>query len=355
MSNVRPEKQAATTTSVSNKEYSTYLPLPIIENGPGVFTNPFTDEVEAASMSGFFTNGTNVDGSESNDADSSSFVTFASTRQNQIEVNNNKAALQHQQNLQQQQHDNVPALPLHFQVPDRSSKVTQLNASSFILGEIPTLNSIPMIENDKNQFVGILQSKEHIPILGSDENRNGLVQDPIQTLNQVQDQGKYHMQQHSNVTSEPYSNNITQRNQPLIENEGNTKIPKLAHSSQGTTTTLNRGKNIYAAKVISSQTYTVPQTTLTYQKHSKRKSTAVSVSSSSVPPEMSGDEEEIKRRKKRDRNLREQQRSHRITEQISELKRVLVDTADIKFKKTDKHSILCKAVEHIRDLQVSGS
>lgn len=61
-------------------------------------------------------------------------------------------------------------------------------------------------------------------------------------------------------------------------------------------------------------------------------------------------EDEGDRSKRRnDRNLREQQRSHKITEQIAELREVL-SSANLQFK-PDKYSTLTKVVEYIRQLQ----
>lgn len=92
----------------------------------------------------------------------------------------------------------------------------------------------------------------------------------------------------------------------------------------------------------------------------KKTSTLPSATSSTMnnmnkrknPSEISEDDLSIKQRRKYERNIREQQRSHRITAQIIELRRVLSETAQVHFQKTDKHSILHKAVEYIRHLQV---
>merc|ERR1719157_133056 len=91
------------------------------------------------------------------------------------------------------------------------------------------------------------------------------------------------------------------------------------------------------------------------KKGNKRKTSAKTVKSSSTLvaqiPEISEDEtDDLKRRRKQERNMREQQRSHRITEQIVDLRKVLCDTADVTFAKTDKYSILCKAVDYIQTL-----
>ena len=76
---------------------------------------------------------------------------------------------------------------------------------------------------------------------------------------------------------------------------------------------------------------------------SKRpRSSAASVSAVS---EDEGDRE----RRRHDRNVREQQRSHKITEQIAELREVLA-SADQQFK-PDKYSTLTKVVEYIKQLQ----
>jgi len=61
-------------------------------------------------------------------------------------------------------------------------------------------------------------------------------------------------------------------------------------------------------------------------------------------------EVELKLRKKVDRNLREQQRSHRITEKIDELRHVL-ELAGVHFYKRDKQSTLLRVMEFIENSQ----
>ena len=61
------------------------------------------------------------------------------------------------------------------------------------------------------------------------------------------------------------------------------------------------------------------------------------------------DDEEDRDRRRHDRNLREQQRSHKITQQISELRDVLA-AANIQFK-PDKYSTLVTVSEYIKQLQ----
>jgi len=61
------------------------------------------------------------------------------------------------------------------------------------------------------------------------------------------------------------------------------------------------------------------------------------------------EDEEEKQRRRMDRNLREQQRSHRITEQIGHLRDVLA-AANIHFK-PDKYSTLVSVVDYIKELQ----
>jgi PAS domain-containing protein len=67
---------------------------------------------------------------------------------------------------------------------------------------------------------------------------------------------------------------------------------------------------------------------------------------------VSEDESDAKSRK-RDRNLREQQRSHRITQQIEELRSVLAQ-ANIPFK-PDKYNTLVTVAEYIKQLQQKSS
>jgi PAS domain-containing protein len=69
-------------------------------------------------------------------------------------------------------------------------------------------------------------------------------------------------------------------------------------------------------------------------------------------PPVSEDEGE-KQRRRTDRNLREQQRSHKITEQISYLRDLLADE-NVHFK-PDKYSTLISVVEYIRQLQSRSS
>lgn len=65
------------------------------------------------------------------------------------------------------------------------------------------------------------------------------------------------------------------------------------------------------------------------------------------------EDEGEKERRRQDRNLREQQRSHKITEQISHLREVLA-AANIHFK-PDKYSTLVSVVDYIKQLQSRSS
>lgn len=67
-----------------------------------------------------------------------------------------------------------------------------------------------------------------------------------------------------------------------------------------------------------------------------------------VAPPVSEDESEQQRRRM-DRNMREQQRSHKITDQIANLKELLAG-ANVHFK-PDKYSTLISVVDYIRQLQ----
>lgn len=81
-----------------------------------------------------------------------------------------------------------------------------------------------------------------------------------------------------------------------------------------------------------------PSTTTTSSGHSYEKQ----------PSSVSEDEDE-KQKRRLERNLREQERSHRITEQISEL-RELLNLAKVRFK-PDKYSTLTAVSDYIRTLQ----
>lgn len=61
------------------------------------------------------------------------------------------------------------------------------------------------------------------------------------------------------------------------------------------------------------------------------------------------EDETVHERRRQDRNQREQQRSHRITEKIAHLREVL-STANLQFK-PDKYSTLATTVEYIKQLQ----
>jgi len=61
------------------------------------------------------------------------------------------------------------------------------------------------------------------------------------------------------------------------------------------------------------------------------------------------EDESDREKRRRDRNVREQQRSHRITEQIAHL-RIVLSEANIPFK-PDKYSTLIKVVEYVKALQ----
>ena len=320
MSHLNPNEQAATTTSVSNREYTTYLPLTIIEDkggedDPGAFANPFADEVEAASISGFF----NGDIANSISSSYNSFLTSPDNMKLQ------QSAQQRQQLLHTTQQDRGPALPLHFQASDSTPDLTQFNASSFVIGEIPTVSSTISVARDKNITSSVPQAQGQ-----------GQFQFPtraqfIQTSSQItphqaaKQAGVFHTQHplsasgyHHQFAPQSQSQHLTGSNLP----------------STISTTTINslNPTPTYSAVTATPQVTSTGSVKSTTSKGSKRKS-ATPGSSKNLPQISEDETEEIKRRRKHERNLREQQRSQRITEQIAELRKVLVDTANIKFNK----------------------
>jgi len=317
--------QAATTTSVSNKEYSTFLPLGIVgekssDDGPGVFANPFSDEVEAASLRGFFLQESNK---RSNSCEGS----------NQYLEHANGAISDQSVHTQSQMYtthqDPAPARPLHFKNSEPMPGLTQLNASSFVFGEIPSISSNHSVISEISYLPSTSHKGNpgqlHGPFHVHDE------QSVVSSHRDGKQVGIFHTQHPASVSS--YHNQYAGNN-----------IPSTVSTTSGSTHQSN--PSYIAMKPSIAVRQIELQTNL---KSSKRKST-----SNSKVNQVSGDEaQEIRRRRKHERNLREQQRSHRITEQITELRKVMVDTASIRFKKTDKYSVLCKAVDHIRELQVS--
>lgn len=327
-----PPKQnnmAATTTSISNKEIATMIPS-LNQFGKGndaSFANMFADETEAASMGGLLINDPIL-------GNNFSPYAFFSTNNDNNTGNSSTPQQQQQQNVayqaQQQQAQPykaiaMPTAPLHSHgnITQMQTSVPQQNQQQQQQPEIcpqsqlPPVNPSFLMDEMSNTYTA--QQQHLVPPVVTSNTDISNVAAPEQVMHVKYSSVEQQQGQDHNTNSSIRQSHMHSQAVLTTTTSSSNIVNTIAGGSGGTSRSRGGG--------------------------GKRKS------SSSSMPISEDDEENEKKRRKRERNLREQERSHRITDQIGELRRVLADIADVKFRKTDKYTILVKAGDCIRQLQ----